>query len=822
MRRPFPTDRLAGLASVEEGLPSEEVEARRLRFGPNDIVESVGRPVAELARDTARDPMIWFLMGTATLYAVLGDVAESITLFVSLVPLVAMDAYLHRRTQASTHGLRALLADTARVMRDGVLREVPASEVVVGDLVEVGPAEAFPADGVIVDGEGMQTDESALTGESYPVRKRPLIAEPGAAIVDEEHWGMAGTRLLTGRARMRVAFTGGETLYGAIVHMAAGRSRERTPLQRSVGSLVAALVVAAAGLCVLLATIRLLQGHGLIDAIVSALTLAVAALPEEFPVVLTIFLGVGVYRLARRRALVRRAVAVENIGRVTCICSDKTGTITEGNLRVARVEHVASADARAVLAVAAGASRADSGDPLDRAILEAAAEVEARLPPGEILATFPFTEDRRREAMVMRTADGDLAVVKGAPETILALSSVSREEAAMWRARVAGLGEAGDKVIACASRRLGPHGHHGGEPDRDFELSGLIAISDPVRVGVAESVAWCRRAGVRVLMVTGDHEETARAVARRAGLAKEPVIVMGDDVEQAGDRASEALTAADVVARALPSQKLSIVRALQAAGELVAVTGDGVNDVPALQAADVGIAMGKRGVRSAREVSQIVLMDDDFRSIVAAIGEGRALFRNLQRSFQYLLMVHIPLVLTATLIPLAGYPILYQPVHIVWLEALIHPTAMLVFQERRSLASAPPLGRGREARVFSRRQWAGVVAVGMAVTMAILITYVRSLGPEGDAEHARAMAMVVLTMASAFVTVGLSRLRTRAAWVMVGATLLATAALVQVPPLAHLLHLRPLHLDDWALAAAASAVAAAPVVANGFGGRRRP
>lgn len=814
-RHPLPLDRVRGLLSETRGLATAEVTERRARHGANHIVEATGHPAAELARDTARDPMIWFLVGTSILYFTLGQTTEAITLLVSLVPLVGMDVYLHARTQASTSALRGKLASTARVARDGAELTIPATEIVVGDLALVATGEPFPADGVIVGGTELRVDESSLSGEAFPVEKRLLAVEPRGGpepLVDNLHWGFAGTRLLTGEARVRIAAIGAETLYGAIVQMSTGATHERTPLQRAIGGLVTALLVIAAGLCAILAIVRLRQGYGWADALVNAATLAVAALPEEFPVVLTVFLGVGVYRLARRKALVRRAVAVENIGRVSWICSDKTGTITEGQLRVARVDPASGVDDARVLSVAAAASRLETGDPLDRAILDA---TQGR-PPGEVLATFPFTEDRRRETAVVRDADRLTAFTKGAPETVLAMCS--DDDLAAWTARITALAEAGHKVIACASRAL-KDDYAGGEPDRGYQMTGLIGIADPVREGVVDSVAWCRAAGVRVLMVTGDHPMTARAVAREMGLADQPSVVTGAELAAAAD-VGAAVAAADVVARAMPAQKLAIVRALQQAGEIVAVTGDGVNDVPALQAADVGIAMGQRGARSAREVSAIVLLDDNFRSIVAAIAEGRALFDNLRSSFQYLLMIHLPLVLTATLVPLGGDPVLYLPIHIVWLEAIIHPTAMLAFQRPSGGRGVVSRARGRDARLFSRGETAVIVAVGGLITLVVLGTYERSLAAV-DVEHARAMAMVALTVASGSVTAVLSGLRTRAAQVVVVVSLVAAALLVQIPALAALLHLRPLHVDDWLLAIGGGVVAVVPAAVLAHV-RRRP
>ena len=419
MRRNAPLDRLEGLLESTRGLTSAQAEERSRRYGSNDIIEAPPGTWQRLARDTLRDPMLWFLVGTSVLFAILGDQIEAITLAVAVLPLVGMDAFLHRRTEASTRGLATRLAVTARVLRDGAIVELPSSNLVPGDLVEVRSGEPFPADGLIAEAEDVQVDESALTGESLPVGKLVYLSDGAAGpLIDGVHWGSAGTRLLTGRARMRIAYTGAETLYGEIVRLALQGSHARTPLQMAIGRLVSVLLAAALLMCAILAVIRLYQGYGVVDALLSAVTLAVAALPEEFPVVFTFFLGAGVYRLAKRQALVRRAVAVENIGRVTCICSDKTGTMTEGRLLLAHRDPAADTSEDTLLETAVLASRADSADPLDAALLQWPRATNTGA--GKRIRTFPFTEARRCETAIwQRSADEYEAAVKGAPETVL-------------------------------------------------------------------------------------------------------------------------------------------------------------------------------------------------------------------------------------------------------------------------------------------------------------------------------------------------------------------------------------------------------------------
>jgi Ca2+-transporting ATPase len=795
-----------------QGLTSAQVQAQRAH-GFNDIVPPQASGWRVIARDTARDPMLWFLLVTAALFALLGQTRESVTLLLAMLPLLGMDAWLHRRTAASSAGLASRLASTARVLRDGQWQDVPSRELVAGDLVAVAPGGYFPADGLLVGGSELQVDESTLTGESLPVPKRSVMpGTPVSARVADVNRGYAGTRLLTGDARLRILGIGGNTRYGEIVRSATAGGHAATPLQQAIGELVVVLLVVALIVCAALAGIRLWHGHGWIDALLSAVTLAVAAIPEEFPVVYTFFLGVGVYRLARKKALVRRAVAVENIGRVSCIVSDKTGTITEGVLVLAHRLPADGQDAASLLQAAAWAARPDSGDPLDDALHRAAGP----LPAASRLAAFPFTEARRRETAIVRAADGGAtAFTKGAPETVLALCDLADPQRVTWVERVEALARDGHKVIACARRDLpADTAMHAAEPASGFALVGLLAFEDPVRQGVREAITDCVRAGMRVIMVTGDHPGTAAAIAREIGLGgASPVVVALAPGDDAGT-ALRANAGVHVIARATPPQKLALVQALQADGELVAVTGDGVNDVPALRMADIGVAMGERGTQSAREVAPVVLLDDNFRTIVDAVAEGRQLFLNLRLAFAYLLLVHVPLVVGAAAVPLMGLPLLFLPIHVVWLELVIHPTAMLAFQ---NLPAAGPLAavahRGRRARFFSLDAWLAMATIGGLVSAAVVGSYLHALGADRDVEHARAMALGVLLASSAGIATALTGLRGAAARWLVGGTLVSLGVLVQVPGVSAWLNLRPLHAVDWALVLAAYALVCAMVLA---------
>lgn len=795
MYRSFNLSRLKNSADKIQGLSQTDLDDRKRLYGQNDILLSGSYGWLDVAYDTLSDPMVWFLVIISSIFFWIGNYSDALVLAIALLPIIGMDAYLHRRTQASTEGLRGQLSTLAKVYRDGTMQEIQARDLVPGDLALVSAGESFPADGVILKGENIQVDESALTGESLPVRKRfftlPFVGSDSASI-DEVHWGTAGTRLLTGEVLVRIIFTGAETLYGQIARSARSEKHERTPLQNAITGMVGILVMIATILCLILATIRFQQGYGILDALLSALTLAIAALPEEFPVVFTFFLGVGVFRLAKRRALVRRAVVVENIGRISCICTDKTGTLTQGKLQLSHIDSCKGVDDEFVVNIASFASRKGNGDPLDALLIDKANERNFKR-----IETYPFTEDRRRETAIIKYSSGEiLAAIKGAPETIISMVKCEEKVREKWLEKTRSFAITGHKVIACAYKKLDSVPI--GEPENDYQLAGLLAFEDPLRDGVEEAVTRAQAAGIRVIMITGDHSATAAAIAKELGIGSgDPHVVEGAEIDYYLNLDLKDNYFVDVIARAKPSDKLKIVRALQKAGHIVAVTGDGVNDVPALQGADVGIAMGERGTRPAREVASIVLLDDNFRTIVRAIAEGRQLFQNLKLSFFYLLMIHIPFVATAAIIPLLGYPLLYMPIHIVWLELIIHPTALLVYQQLPASDELEVLKNNVRIRFFDWKDWIIIALVGIIISALIIFLYKQGLGDERDVIHARTIALATLILSGAIVTLILSGIRSIAALIITGLTLSSAILLIQFPPLSDLMHLSPLYWEDW-------------------------
>lgn len=815
MKKKISFENINGIDLNKNGLSAIQVTKQRNLFGINEIVDIAGTPWLDLIFDTLKDPMIWFLLGIGIVFITVGDTQEAIVLFIAIIPLLFMDAILHWRTSASTTALKGQLSPTAKLIRNGKECIVDVKDIVPGDLVLVASGEYIPADGIFENAQDLQIDESILTGEAFSVLKLScvkfldFVKQKENILIEQECLGFAGTRVLTGSGYLRVLSTGRETYYGEIIQSVANLPQERTPLQKSISRLVRILIFSAGVFCILLAVVRVYQGYGWLDAILSAATLAVAAIPEEFPVVFTFFLGVGVYRLAKKHAFVRRAVSVENIGRITQICTDKTGTITIGQLKLTHIDPVSKSD-NDVLYVAGNASDPSGADPVDQAILDV---VQAKsLKTLTRIQVFPFTEDRRRESAFATTPEGrHLCFMKGSPEIILSKSDLTKEECQYWLTKTHQWAREGHKVLACSSREISvTELNQKLEPETGFKFSGLMAFEDPARPEVAKAIKYCYQNSIGVLMITGDHPETAMAIARDVGLGKtEPLVVSAEAEPEKFTKEflksnPDFLQKLDIVARCNPLQKLEIVNGLRTAGELVAVTGDGVNDVPALKAADIGIAMGERGTRSAKEVSSIVLANDNFETIVNAIIEGRQLFINLKTSFEYLLLIHIPFVLTAAFIPLLGYPLLYLPVHIVWLELIIHPTALFAFQKQASDKDInkelkKPLGHSdrKDARFFSRAEVLWFFLTGLVVSLLISYGFISSSAANLEINYARSKAMALLILWSAGIVAVSIDLKNRGAIIIFGATILSAVVLIQSPIFAQILHVAPLQLSDW-------------------------
>ncbi|MGH9084524.1 MAG: cation-translocating P-type ATPase [Acidimicrobiales bacterium] len=809
-------------ASPVTGLSSREAADRLTRDGPNVVVAERGAHRLKRLLGPLADPMVALLLLAAPTYLLIGETTDAIVAFVALGPIAAVGWLLESRAERTLDQLRRLTAPTATVVRNGTEGSVPVEALVVGDVVRIHEGDVVPADSVVVDLTQLLVDEAALTGESLPASKQTRTD-------GDESMVWAGTTVLSGRASARITATGTATRYGRIGTLVAATRSPRTPLQHGLARLVRALAALAALFCAAVVGAELLHGDGWGDAVIAGVSLAIAAIPEEFSMIYTLYLALGAWRLAQERTLVRRLPAVETLGSTTVICTDKTGTLTDGRLAVAGLWTAGGTSEAELLEAGVLASEPEPYDPLDVAIVDYARRHDidtAALHAGTLDRDWPFDPTDKYLTHVW-TTDCDsgapaVASAKGALEGILARSAATAEVRTGAEAANSTFSADGMRVIAVGAGPAPPTSTNRAIDESHLRLLGLIAFSDPVREGVADALSECRAAGIRVVMITGDHPATAHAVAEGLALPHESggtdLIATGDDLDAADtDRLDELVANANVFARTQPEQKHRLVSALRRRGEVVAMTGDGINDAPALREADIGVAMGQRGTEVAREAASLVLLDDNFATIVSAVRGGRRIFDNLTRAFAYLIAFHPPLLLGALVIPLLGKPLLLLPVHLVVLELLLHPVVSLVFQADPADIDAmrrPPRPVGDALRL---RALARPYAVGIVLAAVLVVAYLVALASWPE-EQARAFAFATLLAAQPVLLLSMrsphrplwasGRPWTRTLRVVTAVIAAVTVAVVYVTPIADLLHLDPFPAGWWLAVAGLAATTA--------------
>jgi Ca2+-transporting ATPase len=760
-------------AVVPEGLGSAEAARRLARDGPNILPDAGGRRWGRIARDAAGEPMYLLLVGAATVYLLLGEPLEGAFLFGMVLLMLCLTLYQEGRTERALKALRDLGAPSALVWRDGRMQRLPASELVEGDLVELGEGDRVPADGLLLAASGLLADESLLTGESVPVGKLAApqgapAAAPGGADLP---WVFSGTLVVQGHGLARVSATGVRSEIGrigaALGHIVPPRGR----LQRETATLARRFAVLGGIVSVLLVALLIVRGSAPLQALLAGIALSMSMLPEEFPVILTVFPAIGAWRLARSQVLTRRLAAIEILGSTSVLCVDKTGTLTENRMAVARLwrdgaVHEGVGDAvlapaqRELLACALRASRPPGSDPMEAAFWRLAGTAlgdGGAVPAGwRMLHEYGLTPQRPALVHVWERGDGRIVVaLKGAPETVAAMCRRAHGGPALEAALEAAARMAADglRVLAVARASLPVAAAAWPEDPAELEpeLLGLVALADPLRPDIPAAVAACRAAGLRVVMITGDHPETARAIARQAGLGaadgSPEGVLGGKEIDELDDAAlARRLAGVAVCARIAPQQKLRLVQALQRGGAVVAMTGDGVNDAPALRAADVGVAMGLRGTDVAREAAELTLLDDRFASLVEAIAAGRRIFANMRKSMCYVMAMHVPIAGMALLPVLLGWPVMLYPLHIVFLELVIDPACSLAFENEPpepDLMRRPP--RAPAEALFGRAAFASALLQGGWVLALAVALYGWALSwlPEPQA-RATAFAGLVL------------------------------------------------------------------------------
>ena len=786
------------------GLSGERAAELLRTQGPNALPAPRGRDLGKILLETSREPMFALLLGAAILYLAIGDVGEGLFLVAGALVAVGLVVVQEVRSERALAALRDLAQPHARVIRDGEHKRIPARELVPGDLMLVGEGERIGADALLVSADVLSVDESTLTGESAPIAKRCCLAgetfapstEPGA---EESPFLFAGSLIVRGQGAARVARTGPRSALGRIGASLAEIKQEPTPLQKSAGRLVGLLGVVAIAFCVIVAGAYGVVRDDWVGGTLAGITVAIALIPEEFPMVLAVFMALGAWRLATHRVLVRRSAVIETLGAASVLCVDKTGTLTENRMQVARFwlggqvqdvrERALNPEVLKALRIARLASAAHPVDPMDRAI-----DTLAPLPPtarGPQKA-WPMRSGRLAIVQMWVSHEGGVEVAaKGAPEAIFDLCRLPDEKVEALHAAITAFAEDGLRVLGIASADA-PKPSAGEPEDLVFSFVGLIGFLDPLRANASAALKEAQRAGVKVVMITGDHPATAAAIARAAGIDTRAGVLTGSDIAQLPlPTLRERLRDARVFARIAPQQKLLLVEALRANGEVVAMTGDGVNDAPALEAAHVGIAMGRRGTDVAREAADLVLLDDSFASIVGGIRLGRRIFNNLRNALTYITAIHIPIAGLALGPILLGQPPLLFPMHVMVMELAIDPTCALVFEAERSEAKAmqrPP--RRKDEALFGTTQITTALLQGGLLLLAVLALYTWALGvyPEAQARAGAFIALVVgnltLALADAMASGGVLARRRGVYWAIVGGVVLILSLIFAVPAFA--------------------------------------
>ncbi|MEN5343725.1 cation-translocating P-type ATPase [Achromobacter mucicolens] len=789
------------------------------------------RTLASISLDLVKDPMFALLLAGGGLYTLLGAWQEAALLLLFVLVIFALTVAQSLRTARALDALDRLAAPRALLLRDGKRHWVPSAELKPGDAVLLAEGNRVPADGRLTDGEGLLVDESPLTGEFQPVYKRPSGTVEGDAEV------LSGTLVLSGTGTLHVLAVGDDTRLGALGQSMRQLTPERAPLELQTRHFILRFMWVGFFLSLATWALYVYMRGGWFEGMLAGIALAMSLLPQDFPVIVTIFSALEARRIAGEGVLVRKLSVVETLGKTTVLCADKTGTMTT-NTMVVRALYAGSvridaadlagaaadcaAEAMTLAETLALASVPDSGDAMEDAFRIFAASLGGHPPAGglALVKAYPFSSARLAVIHVWAAAQADDArlACKGAPEAVFKLCQLSPARTAQLQAEVQRMAAAGLRVLAAASGRW-PNGRLPDQPDDlPLQFAGLVGLENPLKEGVAESVAACDAAGIRVLMLTGDHPETARAIARQAGIPADYVAEGDVLAREGGEHLAELVGRTCVYARVKPEQKLRLVQMLKRQGAIVAMTGDGVNDAPALRAAHVGIAMGARGTDVAREAADLVLTRDDFSDILNAVRQSRRLFDNLSKAIVYIVAAHVPIAGLVILPLLFGWPELLRPAHVAFLEIVIGPLCGLAFE---SVAAEPDLMRRPplpvEKPLFSLRTFLIGLAQGLALLASAGVLYAWLQQTHTPADTARATAFCALVLGNLTLMVNNRSPHQRHAGTWDGATRLAVAATLallaltlQWPALRGLFEFGPLGIREWA-AALLAAVTVWPV-----------
>ena len=822
------------------GLSQDEAALRLARDGPNELSSAKPRSLFAIAAKVVLEPMFLLLIACGAIYLLLGDRTGALMLLGFVLVVVSISFFQERKTERALEALRDLSSPRALVMRDGEQRRIAGREVVRGDLLVLSEGDRVPADAVLLSGLNLSADESLLTGESVPVRKTPaahipeVMAKPGG---DDLPFLYSGTLVVQGKGLAQTLATGQHTAIGRIGKALAAVEQEPTRIQQETARIVKRLAWLGIALSLAVAVAYALMRGDWLNGFLVGITLAMAILPEELPVVMTIFLGLGAWRMAQQRVLTRHIPAIEMLGSATVLCVDKTGTLTQNRMALVQLQaHDSVLDLsrlegaelpeqfHELLEFSMLASHRDPFDPMEQAIHSSAQKALAGTEhihrDWALIEEYALSRELLAVSHVWQSPDREHYVIaaKGAPEAIADLCHLGQAEIEALDRAVTAMAAQGLRVLGVAKASFRRADLPAIQHDFNFELLGLIGLADPVRDSVPAAISESHAAGMRVVMITGDYPATAISIAHQIGLESPDRAITGAELDALDDtELARKVKDVNVFCRAAPEHKLRLVNALKASGAIVAMTGDGVNDAPALKAAHIGIAMGARGTDVARESAALVLLDDDFTSIVAAIRLGRRIFDNLRKAIAFVIAAHVPIV-GMSLIPVAmGWPLVLLPVHILFLQLIIDPACSIVFEaepEEADVMRRPP--RPPEASLFDRGTVTFGLLQGCGILAIVLAVFAIALYRGQDAGVARALTFTALVIADLglilsnrsrarnfLATIGTSN---RALWWVMGGALSFLGLVLYVPPLRQLFHFGALHADDILIAVAAGII----------------
>lgn len=810
--------------AATQGLTAAQAFKRFQRFGPNTLPRQRRRSILAIAAGVLRQPMFAMLLAAGVIYFLLGEPLDSALLMAFALLSVSITIVQETRSDRVLDTLRDLASPQALVVRDGIERRLPGEEIVPGDLVVLGEGERVPADAVLVTAQDLAADESILTGESLPAQKyapglTDARTQEGPAAV------FGGTLIVRGTGTALVTATGSGTELGRIGKSLASIDLEQPKLQHQLGWLIRDFGLIGLGIA---ACVVLLLGWKTgvwLPALLSGIAVSMSTLPEEFPLVIAVFLAMGAWRISRAGVLTRRGSAIEALGSATVLCVDKTGTLTQNRMKLTVVaagnssyvpgEGLPPPWAASILAGATWASAARSADPMESAIRSAAAEAALPAAPEgmQMALTFAPRPDLFAMTNVWTSSAARKVFIKGAPEAVIGLAKLGESEKADILSQASLLAQDGIRVLAVAETDFLDLGQsQPAMPEHfAFRYLGLVGFADPLRENVPAAVAQCRQAGIRVIMITGDHPATARAIARQAGIGHGEILT-GSELELlTNDALDQRLQSVCVFSRIRPAQKLRIVSRLKARGEVVAMTGDGVNDAPAIKAAHIGIAMGMRGTDVAREAAALVLLNDEFASLVATIRLGRRIYDNIRKAIQYVVAVHIPIAGLAILPLLIGLPPILAPIQIAFLEMIIDPACSIVFEsepEEAAIMNRPP--RNPDTAIFTRPLTIWTIFQGLAALFAVAMPLTIGSLLQWPADHIRSLSFSVLVATNiGLILVNRSftpsprlalKANNGALWLLSGFVVALLAGTLYFQPLRTLFHFGPPDNHDFPIA----------------------